>query len=237
MRQVGGDHAAAADEAARRLEILVNAGRLVAEAEVTPVAVEGGRPDRRGCGAAVDDSTAAAGLQLQVVDRSEQQPRIGGEHAIGAGAVDPVGVDEADLRGARQVVLDARDGEQRMIDAAGRGRRIVHRRQQRDIGAGALAGQLDRGQRRGDPARVDQVVGRVEQLGAVEKERALLRKEQRAARIEGELTSVGLDLREIRIDGAVQRQVRRDPPADVAAELGAAGGRSSSRRRPPAGRR
>ena len=126
------------------------------------------------------------------------------------------------------------DVEHRMVDAGRRRRRIVDRREQRDVGAGALAGQLDGGDRRRDPPRVDQVVRRVEQLGAVEEERPLLGKEQRAARIERELAGVGLDLREVRVDRAVQRQVRRHAPADVAAELRPAGVVAASRRPPAA---
>ena len=48
-------------------------------------------------------------------------------------------------------------------------------------------------------------------------------RDQRLARIETELAGVGLDLREIRIDGAVHGQVRRNPPAQVHAELGPRG--------------
>ena len=71
-----------------------------------------------------------------------------------------------------------------------------------------------------DPARVDQVVRRRKLLDAVEEERALLREEQRLPRIETELAGVGLDLREVGIHRAVHGQVRRDPPAQVHAELG-----------------
>ena len=141
------------------------------------------------------------------------------------GAVDAVGVDEADLRRSRQVVLEPRDVEDRMVHARRR-----RRRDRRPPRAGRrcrcrplLPVSLTARYGRDDPPRVDQVVRRVEQLGAVEKERTLLREEQRAARIERELAGVGLDLREVRVDRAVQRQVRRHAPAHVAAELRPAG--------------
>ena len=171
---------------------------------------------------AADDRAAPAGLELQVVDRAEQQARVAGEHPVGVAAVDAVGVDEADLRRSRQVVLKARDVEDRAIDAAGRRRRVVDRREQGDVGARAVSRQLDGRQRRRNPPRVDQIVRRGEELGAVQEERALLRKEERAARVERELGGVRLHLREVGVDRAVQRQVRRETPAHVAAELGAA---------------
>src|SRR5438067_13598513 len=77
---------------------------------------------------------------------------------------------------------------------------------------------------------------RSKQLAPLQKERPLFRKEQRLPRIERELACVRLDLRKIRLDRAVEREVVRDPPADVAAHLRvsqvvlvAAGGGSTTR--------
>src|ERR1051325_9245259 len=77
MVQRAGDDAAAADEPAGRFKVLVDAGHIVAITEMLAVAVEDRLPDRRRRRLAGTLRAAAAGLQLQVVDRSEQQPRIG----------------------------------------------------------------------------------------------------------------------------------------------------------------
>ena len=114
------------------------------------------------------------------------------------------------------------EGEERIVAAARRRQLVVDGRQDGEIGAGHLAGDLGGGQRRNDPAGVDELVRRRELLDAIEEEGPLLGKEERLPRIEGELPGVGLDLREVGIDRAVEREVRGDAPTDVRAELGAA---------------
>ena len=60
---------------------------------------------------------------------------------------------------------------------------------------------------------------RVELLEPVEEERTLLREEQRLPRIDHELAGVRLHLGEIGPHGAVEREIVRDAPPHVAAEL------------------
>ena len=219
MREIRGHHAAAADEAARGAKVVVDARRGIAQAEVAPVAIQDRLPDGRPRRGAVRGRPTGARLQLHVVDRLELQSSVGGDDAVRIRAVDPIRVREADLRRAAQAALQAHDIEQRMIGAGRRRRDVVGRREQGDVRAGRLPGQFHGRHGRGDLARVDQVVRRPEQLCAVEEERALLRKEQCGARIVGELRRIGFDLREIGIHRSVQREVRRDAPPHVAAEL------------------
>jgi hypothetical protein len=87
------------------------------------------------------------------------------------------------------------------------------------VGAAHLAGQLHAEVGVADAARVDELVRRVELLEAVEEERPLLRVEESEALIEQDLPDVGLDLREVRLPGAVEAEVLRDPPACVEAQL------------------
>jgi hypothetical protein len=84
---------------------------------------------------------------LEVVDRSEQQARVRGDDAVGVGPVDPVGVDQADLRRSLQPALQPEDIDERVIVAGRRRRRIVDRRKEGDVRARALARQLDGGER------------------------------------------------------------------------------------------
>ena len=59
-----------------------------------------------------------------------------------------------------------------------------------------------------------------EDLGALQKERALLGKEQREPFVHLDLVGVRLHLRKIRVVGGVEHQVGRDPHARVEPELG-----------------
>src|SRR6185295_16225258 len=58
-----------------------------------------------------------------------------------------------------------------------------------------------------------------EVLESLEKERTSFGVRDRGAWIVTDRRDIGLDLREVRIDGPVERQVVRDAPADVAADL------------------
>ena len=68
------------------------------------------------------------------------------------------------------------------------------------------------------------MVRRIELLGAIEKEWSLLGEEERCARIDDELSGIGFDLREVRMDGAVEGEVFGDSPAYIAADDGPLGG-------------
>ena len=179
-----------ADESAGSLEILVDARRLVAIAEMPAVAVRP-RPARsapRIVPAADTRPAHRAPAAARCRCRSKEQPRVAAEHAVRVAAVDAVGIDEADLRRATQLTLQPRDVEHRMIAAASP---TPTRRRPRTGSATSVArrfaGELRRRERRDDAARVDQVVRRRELLDAVEEERPLLGEEQRLARIEHEL--------------------------------------------------
>src|SRR5205823_12120280 len=96
---------------------------------------------------------------------------------------------------------------------------LVHRREQTDVGAEAGPGELDRRDRLDDATRIDQVLRHLKQLAAFQKERPFFRKEQRLPRVERELARVRFDLRKVRLDRAVEGEVVRDSPANVAAQL------------------
>ena len=90
--------------------------------------------------------------------------------------------------------------------------------------------------RRGDRARVDRLDRRREEVDALEEERPLLRVEEREALVGRDLRDVGLDLREVRVHGGVDRGPGARRPLDV--EPGLAVNRSALERRArPAGRR
>jgi hypothetical protein len=95
----------------------------------------------------------------------------------------------------------------------------IDRRQDGDVGARHLPRELRGYVGSGDASRINQLIRRVELLDPFQKERSLLGEEDRFAWIVAELGFVGFDLREIRLEGAVHRHVRRNAPSQVAAEL------------------
>src|SRR5690606_2209521 len=106
-----------------------------------------------------------------------------------------VGEREPDDRAGAEVAPQPRDVEQRL---AARGVDVlVQRGQVRDGEAADLAGDLRAGDRVDDLARVDEPARRVEQLDALEEERALLRDEQREPLVDRDLSLVRLDLAEV----------------------------------------
>ena len=111
-----------------------------------------------------------------------------------------------------------------MVLAGGRGCPVVHGAEKCQVGTERLAGQLGGRHRLDDPAAVDQRIGCVEQLDAIEKERPLLGEEDFLSGVEGKLLHVRLDLGEIGIGGTVQREIVGDTPADGAPKLGAPSG-------------
>ncbi len=60
---------------------------------------------------------------------------------------------------------------------------------------------------------------RAERVQSLEEERSLLRKEERLPRIDHELPGVGLDFREVRVHGAIEREGVGDSPLHSAADL------------------
>src|SRR2546421_7858785 len=96
---------------------------------------------------------------------------------------------------------------------------LIDRREQPEVGAEGRAGEFDRRDWLDDTTCIDEILGHLKQLAPLQKERPLLRKEQRLPRIERELARVRLDLRKVRFDRAVEGEVVRDSPTDVAAHL------------------
>src|SRR3954471_15502479 len=88
-----------------------------------------------------------------------------------------------------------------------------------DVQSSELSSQLYSARGRNDTSGVDQLVGRVEQLEPIEKERALLWIEKCEPLIQQNLSDIRLDLREIRIDRSVERQILPNPPARISTEL------------------
>ncbi len=96
---------------------------------------------------------------------------------------------------------------------------LIDRRQHGDVGAGELAGELQRRVGLHDRPRVDERVRHVEPIRALDEERTLLRIEQREPFVGRDLRRVGFDLREVGPHRAVQHEVAAERPAHVAAEL------------------
>ena len=118
----------------------------------------------------------------------------------------------SDRRRSAEITADPRDGEQR--PAAGRAvSRVVGREDRRDVPLVRLPRELRTSDRGRDLTGVDELSRRVEQLEAVEKKRTFFRVEQGEPFVERDLADVGLDLREVRIDRCVERQVLTHAPA------------------------
>ena len=100
-------------------------------------------------------------------------------------------------------------------------RRLVVGEHQADRRVADLAGQLRAQVRVDERARVHEVdrSGNVEDLRPLEEERPQLGIEQREPLVDLDLRKVGLDLREVRVEREVGRQVRREAVLDVQAGL------------------
>src|SRR5690242_18200609 len=96
---------------------------------------------------------------------------------------------------------------------------IVHRREEGEIGAERLSGQLGGRNRLHDPAGVDQVVGGGELLDAIEKERSFFLKEELVPGVEDKLRHVRLDLGEVRLGRSIQVEIIGNAPANRSAQL------------------
>ena len=83
-----------------------------------------------------------------------------------------------------------------------------------------LAGHLGGDRRVDDDPGVHQVDRRVEVVGPFQEERPGLGEEEIELLVDAQPQHVGLDLREVGVDGAVQAHVRRDAPAHRRPQLG-----------------
>jgi len=164
-------------------------------------------------------SAASGQLQLRAVHSTKHEARVGTRHPVVVAAVDLVGVDQAQPRLGADVPLHPEQVVDRVIFAAGRAGPVVHGGEERQVGTERLAGEFGGRHWLNDPAGIDQLVGCGELLDAIEKERPLLGEEDFLPGIEGKLLCVGLDLGEIRIGGAIQREVVGDAPADRGSKL------------------
>jgi hypothetical protein len=140
------------------------------------------------------------------------------------------GVDDAEGRGGTHIATVAEDTaghrlfQQRGVAA------LVRREEQAVDGifgrkdteavAARLAGELDPPIGIDDGASENDAVGDVECRDTLEKERAPLFEEECKALVDVELGDVGLDLREVGVDRADQRQARGDSPARGQTDLG-----------------
>src|SRR2546422_693871 len=176
-------------------------------------------PQRRGRGHASDPRAAARELQVQSVDLLEDEPAVDLRDAVVIAALDSIGVHQTDARASAQAPLGAQNIENGIVAARHRRELLVHRREQTDIGAEGRSGELDRRDRLDDATGIDQVLRHLKQLAAFQEKGPLLRKEQRLPWIERQLARVRFDLRKVCLYCAVEGEVVRHPPADVAAQL------------------
>src|SRR5207249_265371 len=225
-----------ADEPTRVPKVVPDAGKQAAQAPRAILHRELAQPQRRGRGHSSDPRAAARELQVESVDLLEDQPAVDLRDAVVVAALDPIGIRKADARASAEALLGPQDRENGIVRARRRRERLIDRGEETDVGAEGRPGELDRRDRLDDATRIDQALRHLKQLAPLQKERPLLRKEQRLPRIERELARVRFDLRKVRFDRAVEGEVVRDPPADVAAHLGvsqvvliAAGGESTAR--------
>src|SRR5687768_1440370 len=123
-----------------------------------------------------------ADLEQQTVDVLVHEPAVDLRDAVVIAALDAIGVRDADARAVPEAALRAHDREDRILGPAGRRELLVDGRQESDVGAARGSRQLHRGDRLDDAARIDEALRDLEQLAPFEKERALLREEQRLAR-------------------------------------------------------
>ena len=91
--------------------------------------------------------------------------------------------------------------------------------EQADVHPGRLPGELDARHRVLQPARVDEPVGGVEAVDALEEEGPLLGEEEGEALVARDLPHIGLDVGEVGVHGGVEREVGAHAPAQVAPHL------------------
>ena len=93
-----------------------------------------------------------------------------------------------------QPALGAHDVEEWIIVARRGCEFLIDGREQADVGAMHVPGELHRGDRLHDATRVNEVLRNLKQLAPFQEERPFLGKEQRLAWIERELAGIRFDL-------------------------------------------
>ncbi len=106
-----------------------------------------------------------------------------------------------------------------MIAPAHRRARIVERAQERDVHSAKRARELARRCRLHDLPGVYQIARHSELLYPVQEERPPLGIVQRLPRIVRQLIDVGFNLREIRLGRSVEREIVRDAPTQIRADV------------------
>ena len=160
-------------------------------------------------------------LSLDAHDAAHQ-PSVNAGDAVVAIAFHLVGVHQPDAALLAHVALHPQHVEHGRPAAIDARLAIVDRREQADVEAVQLARELRRRHGLRDAPRVDQPTGRGKLLLAFEKERSSFGEEDLHAGIVGELRGIGLDLREVRVGRAGQREVAGDAPSHAAAKFGPA---------------
>ena len=158
-------------------------------------------------------------LEGEGVDAAEHHAAINVHHAIGVGPILLLGPECANPRAGTEVPGQPDHAEERILAVTARDV-VVHGGEQPDLRPRHLAGELRGHDRLHDPPGVDQPRRHVKLLVAVEEERPPLGEEERLTRVEGELAHITLDLREVGVGRAVEREVGGEAEADVATDLG-----------------
>ena len=187
-------------------------------ADAPPVAVEGRLPQRATRRRAGRPREALGALDSDRVDAAEHETHVRRGEPVVVVSVHFVGENDPAGDPVAHVAAQADHGIGRLAARDGRAA-VIEPEERRHRGAGGLARELEGADRTEQAARVDEPVGGVEVLHPLEKEGALFREEQGDSRVEGNLTGVRLDLREVRVGRAAERQVVRDAPAHRRAEL------------------
>ena len=199
----------------------MEAQEVVVQPKAPPRPVQRRLPEGPGRGDTSAPGETLHPLQLEGVELREREPDIRPRHPVVVLPVHFVGVHQTHGGLPAEIAPKTHHVVDRVVDAAGRQRRVVHPGYHPDIGPRELAGEFRRSNGIDDAPGVDQLVRRQERLVPGHEEWPGLGKEHRGSWIVGDLLYVGFDLREIRVHRAVERQVVGDPPAQVAAELGA----------------
>src|SRR6266404_8550679 len=158
-------------------------------------------------------------LELHPVKLRVIEQEITGGDAREVGAVFASGEYRAECVAGAVVIAKTRHPVQRgMISFPGVLPIICHEHR-RDVGTSEFSGKLDATQWSNDPPGVDQLVGGIEQLQSIEEERALLPIKQCESLVQQHLSYIRFDLREIRIDRAVEGEILSDPPSHIATKV------------------
>jgi hypothetical protein len=178
------------NESAPGAKVFADSREHVTQTEFLSVAREYPFPERRVPHHPTRLVKAPRRLERCTVHIAEYQPAVHVRHAIVIVAEYSIGVRDAKARLTADVALRPDHVVDRALLSRRRQGSVVRRRQHPDSRAPDLSRQLERCIRLHDASRVNQIVGRIERVQSFQKERTLLRKEQRLPRIDHELARV-----------------------------------------------